>query len=69
MSDHGSSGATPTSKMPSAFGSVSPAVWIFIAICLVVIMWQGYNVVSSSHEQHVWPSSDAAKVPLPASKP
>jgi hypothetical protein len=68
MSEHGHGGGGSSAKSESAFGSVSPAVWIFIAICLVIIMWQGYNVVSSSHEQHVWPSSDAAKVPLPASK-
>jgi len=69
MSDngHGGSGQGANSKSESAFGSVSPSVWIFIAICLVIIMWQGYNVVSSSHDQHVWPSADAAKVTLPAS--
>jgi hypothetical protein len=60
---HGSHDAVP------ARSRISPAVWVFLMISLVVIMWQGYNVVSSSHEQHVWPASDAVKVPLPDAKP
>ena len=59
---HGAGGDGLPAKSESAFGTVSRSVWIFIGICLVVIMWQGYNVVSSSFEQHVWPSSDATKV-------
>ncbi len=65
---HGAGGGSLPTKSESAFGTVSRSVWIFIAIALVIIMWQGYNVVSSSFEQHVWPSSDATKVTLPAPK-
>ena len=66
MSEHGHGGAP--AKAESAFGSVSPAVWVFIGIALVVILWQGYNVVSSSWEQHRWPAANATKVDLPAAK-
>jgi hypothetical protein len=40
-------------------------MYLFLAFSLVLVMWQGYNVFSSARDQHVWPASDAVKVPLP----
>ena len=48
---------------------ISKYMWLFIGLSLAIIMWQGWNVVSSSGAAHVWPASDATKVVLPAQKP
>jgi hypothetical protein len=50
-------------------GHISPLVWMFIGVTLVIIFWQGYNVISSGGDAHVWPASNAVKVDLPAQKP
>jgi hypothetical protein len=60
-------GDQPGVARPSA--GISPLVLVFIAVSLVIIMWQGSNVVLSSGEAHVWPASDATKVVLPPEKP
>ena len=54
-----------TGEVPVTHG-VSKWMYLFLAFSLVLVMWQGYNVVSSSGEQHVWPASDAVKVSLPS---
>ncbi|MGA2393312.1 MAG: hypothetical protein ABSH03_08185 [Candidatus Lustribacter sp.] len=64
MSDaHGHGG--PSEDVPVSLG-ISKWMYLFLAFSLVLVMWQGYNVYSSSRDQHVWPASDAVKVPLPS---
>lgn len=60
---HGTYGKVPVSH------GISKYMWLFIGLSLVIIMWQGWNVVSSSGEAHIWPASDAVKIVLPAQKP
>jgi hypothetical protein len=60
---HGTYGEVPASH------GISKYMWMFLGISLLVIFWQGWNVVSSSGDAHVWPSSDAVKVVLPAQQP
>ena len=45
---------------------ISWMVLVFIGISLVIIFWQGSNVVGSSAAGHVWPAGDSTKVQLPA---
>ncbi len=55
------------SVTPSA--GVSWVMYVFLAVSLVVIFWQGSNVVSAAGAYKVWPASDAVKLDLPAYKP
>jgi nitrate/TMAO reductase-like tetraheme cytochrome c subunit len=50
---------------PSA--GVSSAVLVFMFVVILVIFWQGGNVVGSAKTGHVWPAADSTKVQLPAS--
>jgi hypothetical protein len=52
---------------PSA--GVGTIMYLFLAISLIVIFWQGSNVVSSAGAGKVWPASDGDKIQLPAYKP
>jgi hypothetical protein len=71
MSDHGKigGGGHVTVKdygvRPSA--GISWMMYVFIVISLIIIFWQGSNVVRSSAAQKVWPAADSVKVDLPAS--
>ncbi len=51
-----------------ALEHVQPVVWMFIVLAIILAMWQGYNVVSSGGDAHVWPASNAVKVDLPPQK-
>lgn len=44
---------------------ISKPALIFVLVSIVIVLWQGSNVVRSSGDSHVWPSADAAKVALP----
>jgi hypothetical protein len=55
---------TPSDDVPVSLG-ISKWMYLFLAGSLILVLWQGYNVFSSSNEQHVWPASDAVKVQLP----
>jgi hypothetical protein len=61
---HGHGGHADAPSQKHGLGISRPAV-IFILVSLVVVMWQGSNIVRSAGDAHVWPSADAAKVPLP----
>jgi hypothetical protein len=69
MSEHGHGSAHAASDVHDesrhALEHVQPVVWMFIALAIVLAMWQGYNVVSSGGDAHVWPASNAVKVDLP----
>ena len=62
------SGAHGDPTVPASRG-ISKYMLMFIAVSLVIIFWQGWNVVSSSGAAHVWPSSEAVKVVLPSPMP
>lgn len=66
MSEHGH-GAAAGSGDASTHGDnhIAPVMWIFIGLTIVIALWQGYNVVSSGGDAHVWPASSAVKVVLP----
>ncbi len=71
MSDHGKSSAGTKVKVvdygvrPST--GISWMMYVFIIISLIIIFWQGSNVVRSSDDRHVWPAANSVKVDLPAS--
>jgi hypothetical protein len=52
---------------PSA--GISPWMKFFLAISILTALWQGSNVIRSSDDAHVWPSSNAATVKLPPYAP
>ena len=49
---------------PSA--GISWMVLVFIGVSIMIIFWQGSNVVGSSAAGRVWPAADSTKVQLPA---
>jgi hypothetical protein len=65
MSEHGHGTNEPHDEALHTRGSISPLVWTFIGVTLLIVLWQGSNVVSSGGDAHVWPSSNAVKVDLP----
>jgi hypothetical protein len=50
---------------PSA--GISWAVLVFMFVTILIIFWQGGNVVGSAKTGHVWPAGDSTKLQLPAS--
>jgi hypothetical protein len=70
MSDHGHGGsahlkANDYGVRPSA--GISWMLYVFIVVSLIVIFWQGSNVVRSAGSGRISPAADSAKVPLPPS--
>ncbi len=63
MSD-GHGGHEQTGDVPVSHG-ISPWMKLFLVVSVVIVVWQGSNVVRSSDDAHVWPSSNAATVKLP----
>jgi hypothetical protein len=53
---------------PTASAGISPLMKLFLGISILLAVWQGSNVIRSSDDAHVWPSSNAAKVVLPPQK-
>jgi hypothetical protein len=73
MSDHGDGGGNAHPVLNKDFGvrpsaGVSWMVLTFMAVTLVIIFWQGGNVVGSAKSGHVWPAGDSTKIQLPPSK-
>jgi hypothetical protein len=72
MSDHGKKSRAGTHVSVNDYGvrpsaGISWMMYVFIGISLVIIFWQGSNVVRSSDDRHVWPAANSVKVDLPAS--
>jgi hypothetical protein len=65
MSEHGHGAADVHDDAGHGDNHIARVVWLFIALAIVVVMWQGYNVISSGGDAHVWPASNAIKVDLP----
>jgi hypothetical protein len=70
MSEHGSASIHSVEKKdygvrPSA--GISWMILVFITVSLIIIFWQGSNVVGSAKLGHVWPAGNSTKVELPAS--
>jgi hypothetical protein len=55
--------------LPPASAGISPLMKFFVALSILLALWQGSNVIRASDDAHVWPSANAAKVPLPPLKP
>ena len=53
----------------AAHDHVAWPVKLLILGGIVLAIMQGSFVVSSSHDMHVWPSTDSGKVELPAWNP
>ncbi len=65
MSDHGPiHGHDSAAPTPSA--GISWMIYVFLAVALVIIFWQGSNVVTSSGSGKYMPSANSTKVELPA---
>jgi hypothetical protein len=64
MSDHGTASHDTSAPTPSA--GISWMIYVFLAVSLIVIFWQGSNVVTSSKAGKYFPSADSTKVELPA---
>ena len=62
---HGQTGHGPGGA-PVSHG-ISPVMWLFIALSIVIVCMQGGFVIGSSGMGHVWPSGDSTKVQLPES--
>jgi hypothetical protein len=65
MSEHGHGAVEADGESAHGDNHIAPVLWMFIALTIVVVMWQGYNVISSGGDAHVWPASNAVKVDLP----
>jgi hypothetical protein len=49
-------------------GGIAPSMYLFLFVSLVIIFMQGYFVIASAGDGHIWPASDATKVALPEMK-
>lgn len=56
-------------NVPQPSAGISPWMKFFLAVSILIALWQGSNVIRSSDDAHVWPSSKAATVDLPPIKP
>lgn len=51
-------------EVPRSHG-ISPVMWGFILLSILIVCMQGAFVIGSSGMGHVWPAGDSLKVKLP----